>query len=326
MKTIISLLFALLTTYGLGQSDATKLQVSFPGRTWAVVINTPGFKVEQSLTKPDGRQYLLAKNATSGIIVSITLEHSAKADPKTCPEYLRHRVEGPGAPFKYTNVSYSSRGDLYLAEYLIPEAQGMKVQQKNMIGCSAKDDVFIDLHFSKVGFKPADQRLFTDVIQTVSLDGTPVRVSTANEHDSRYYLEVGSRSFVQGDYKAAISPYEQALTMEKRGRKLDSDLWRVLIDNLGMAYGISGNLNKAEETFKYGLANDPSYPMFSYNMACTYAERNDLENTLVYLKKAFDNKANVIRGERMPDPSKDDSFQRFLSEPKFQALLKSLGT
>jgi tetratricopeptide (TPR) repeat protein len=79
-------------------------------------------------------------------------------------------------------------------------------------------------------------------------------------------------------------------------------LWRVLVDNLGMAYGITGDLNKAEATFRYGLSKDATYPMFFYNIACVYGERNDLENALLYLNKAHTFRANSIPGEGLPDP------------------------
>ena len=144
-----------------------------------------------------------------------------------------------------------------------------------------------------------------------------------NQQDSRYYMAIGSRFFLQQQYKDAIAPYQIALDMEKQNPKLEHDLWRALVDNLGMAYGITGDLDNAEKTFRYGLTKDPNYPMFFYNLACTYAERNDLDKTIMYLKKAFENKANAIAGEGMPNPKKDDSFQRFLGNPKFQAAVNS---
>ena len=91
-----------------------------------------------------------------------------------------------------------------------------------------------------------------------------------------------------------------------------------------MSYGISGDLKKAKETFEYGLSKDPKYPMFHYNMACTYAEMGDLDKTISYLSQAFEYKANVIKGEKMPDPWKDSSFQRFINNDKFVKALKEL--
>ena len=143
--------------------------------------------------------------------------------------------------------------------------------------------------------------------------------------DSRYYMGVGSRYFLNEQYKEAIAPYQKALDLEKQNPKLDKNLWRALVENLGMAYGITGDLKNAESTFRYGLDKDPNYPMFHYNMACTYAERNDLDNTLKYLKAAFANKANMIQGETMPDPRADDSFKRFLDNPRFKELVDSVA-
>src|SRR2546428_12800551 len=112
--------------------------------------------------------------------------------------------------------------------------------------------------------------------------------------ETRNLLEQGSKFFLDGDYKRAIPPYQKALDREKQNRTLSDTIWRVMVDNLGMAYGISGDLKKAKETFEYGLLKDPKYPMFHYNMACTYAEMNDVDKTIAYLKQAFEYKANMI--------------------------------
>ena len=134
----------------------------------------------------------------------------------------------------------------------------------------------------------------------------------------------GSKYFLNNQFDKAIGPYQKALDLEKNDRKLESKLWRTLIDNLGMAYGITGDLKSAEDVFQYGISKDPTYPIFYYNMACTYAERNDLDNTVKYLKTAFEYKQNITPGEQMPDPSKDDSFQRFMQDEKFRKLIESL--
>ena len=90
---------------------------------------------------------------------------------------------------------------------------------------------------------------------------------------------------------------------------MSQNYWRVLVDNLGMAYGM---------TLNYGVSQDPSYPMFYYNLACVAAERKDMNKTMDYLGKAFARKANSIPGEGMPDPRQDDSFKRFMSNDQFR--------
>jgi tetratricopeptide (TPR) repeat protein len=149
-------------------------------------------------------------------------------------------------------------------------------------------------------------------------------ISKANPQTLKF-MEEGSRFFLEQDYKQAIGPYQKALDLEKKTRTLDEALWRVLVDNLGMAYGISGDLKRARETFEYGLEKDPKYPMFHYNMACTYAEMNDVDKAILYLQQAFQYKKNMIKGERFPDPWTDDSFQRFMNNDKFVNALKELS-
>ena len=106
---------------------------------------------------------------------------------------------------------------------------------------------------------------------------------------------------------------------------MGESLWRVLIDNLGMSYGISGDLPKAKATFEYGLSKDPKYPMFHYNLACTFAEMNDVDKAILSLQQAFQYKPNMIKGERFPDPWTDDSFQRFMNNEKFVNALKEMA-
>ena len=138
-------------------------------------------------------------------------------------------------------------------------------------------------------------------------------------------MQTGSRSYLQHDFKSAIPPYQAALDLEKNERTLEQNFWRVLVDNLGMAYGITGDLKKAKETFEYGLSKDPKYPMFHYNLACTYAEMEDADNAIQYLRSAFENKQNMIKGERFPNPWTDDSFQRFMNNEKFVSALKEIS-
>lgn len=134
----------------------------------------------------------------------------------------------------------------------------------------------------------------------------------------------GSSYFRDHDFKSAIPPYQKALDLEKQNRTLSDTYWKVLIDNLGMAYGITGNLDKAKDTFEYGISKAPDYPMFYYNMACTFAEKEDMDKAIEYLKLAFDRRGNMLPGEDMPDPATDDSFARFMNNQMFLAALKEL--
>lgn len=161
-------------------------------------------------------------------------------------------------------------------------------------------------------------------IATLAILLGPVGSLSQAQEDARRNLEVGSAFFIKGEYENSIPPYRRALEQEKVNQTLPRDLWRVLIDNLGMAYGITGDLKKAKETFEYGLSKDPKYPMFHYNMACTYAEMDDVDKAIEYLRNAFEYRANMIKGERFPDPARDSSFSKFMKNEKFRSALKEI--
>lgn len=156
------------------------------------------------------------------------------------------------------------------------------------------------------------------------LTNANVQDRTSRASEVMALVREGSAHYLDRDFEKAIDPYQKALDLEKEKRTLDKTLWRVLVDNLGMAYGITGKLDQAMETFAYGISKDPDYPMFYYNMACTYGEKKDMDHAIEYLKLAFARRENMIKGESMPNPATDSSFADFMQDEKFQAALKEL--
>ena len=152
-----------------------------------------------------------------------------------------------------------------------------------------------------------------------------VGTNAQNGKSAMEYLEEGSAYYLKHDFKKAIPPYQRAFDLEKEHATLDKTLWKVLVDNLGMSYGITGNLKKAKEIFEYGISKVPDYPMFYYNMACTYGEMKDMDKAIEYLRLAFARRENMIEGEHIPDPASDSSFERFMKEQRFLDALKEIN-
>jgi len=202
-------------------------------------------------------------------------------------------------------------------EYMVPKFEGHPVNQKSVFACQRHDDAYIDLHISKVNYVAQDEPLFASMLKSMRIINV--------QRSSTELIGQASRLYAEHDYRGAIGPYAQALELEKANPKLARTLWYVLIDNLGMSYGITGDLERAKETFEYGVTKDPTYPMFYYNLACTYAEMGDATKAGDYLKKAFDYKANVLPGETMPDPRRDDSLRKVMKNKEFRELAETLG-
>jgi len=138
------------------------------------------------------------------------------------------------------------------------------------------------------------------------------------------YLAEGSRYYMAGDYSAAIGPYQKALDLEKQERKLEKKFWIVLVDNLGMAYGIIGNIESSQAVFEYGIAQEPTYPLFYYNMACGYGELSDEANAIKFLRLGYKYKNNMLTGERFPDPMTDSSFEKLRDSDTFKKAVKEM--
>lgn len=141
---------------------------------------------------------------------------------------------------------------------------------------------------------------------------------------SQDYLNDGNAAFKAKDYKAAIVPYQKALDMEKQDQKLEKKWWFILIDNLSIAYGITGDIKSSRATIEYGLSKETTYPFFYYNLADTYGEEGDEDNAIKNLQLAYKYKANVLPGEHLPDATTDSSFQKFSGSEKFKSALAEM--
>jgi tetratricopeptide (TPR) repeat protein len=152
-------------------------------------------------------------------------------------------------------------------EFIIPEFQGIKVRQKNMFAYMGDGELCAEVHLSKAGFKKDDQRLFEQVLSSLTLftDDTRTQIqgqAAAKADDAWHYFALGSQAYLKPDYQAAADSYQRALDLEKQNRTLSKDHFRVLVDNLGMSYALAGKMSQAKATFEYGVTQDPEYPMF----------------------------------------------------------------
>jgi hypothetical protein len=290
-------------------------RLSLPAKDWGVVLDLPGFAVKSVETEADGRRYMVAENETTNVVVSLTLEAvKSGAHVSSCRASLEEKTKNTGVRIR--DARFSRSGNVDFLRYVVPEFRGQPIKQESLFACQFYDNTYIDLHLSKVNYTPADEPLFADVLQSMHIDNV--------QKSSMELAAEGSRLYIQHDYKGAIGPYSQALELEKVSSKLEKSLWYVLVDNLGMSYGITGDLQRAKETFDYGVSKDPTYPIFYYNLACTYAEMGDATEAGSYLKKAFEYKANVLPGEDMPDPRKDNSLKKLMKNKEFRTLVETL--
>jgi Tfp pilus assembly protein PilF len=150
-------------------------------------------------------------------------------------------------------------------------------------------------------------------------------LTKADSSNLMAYAYLGHALFRQEKFAEAVGPYEKARALEIAGKTLPQSEQRVLVDQLVMSYGIAGQLSKAHKLLDEAVQQDPGYPLNYYNRACAFAEEGDKAKALANLDLAFRWKANVLKGEQMPDPRADSSFQKYVRDSDFVNLMKKLG-
>lgn len=136
---------------------------------------------------------------------------------------------------------------------------------------------------------------------------------------------LGQSLFRQEKYADAISSYEKARDLLQSGKILSLEQKRILTDQLAMAYGMGGQLEKARVLLEEAARKDPDYPLNYYNLACAFAEKGDKDKMLANLSLAFRYRANMLTGEQFPDPRADSSFQKYVHDSDFIRLMNEMG-
>lgn len=147
---------------------------------------------------------------------------------------------------------------------------------------------------------------------------------TSQFSDVALYAQV---LFLHHEYRAAAPIFEKGLTMvppDGAPFKSATIARRLMRDQAGMSYGISGDLSKSRSIFEKGVADDPSYPLNYYNLACADAGERKLSEAKLHLQQAFERKANMNPGETMPVPTEDDSFLPYKDNREFWTFLEGL--
>lgn len=290
------------------------LSLSLPSLTWGLEITAQGFVIQEAKIAPSGRAArLLAANEATGMILSAFLEPAATVGgPRECRDYYWNRMKD--SPFNKEQIKMYESVGLSVVEYVIPEFRGVRVNQKNIYAYLVEDGYWIEVHISKNMSNNEREDQFLAVLKSI-------RINKSIVHSSQDYFLYGSMYYRSKNYKDAALQYEKALDLEKRSKFLNPDLWKVLVDQLGSSYGISGELTKAKALFEWAITQEPEYPMFYYNLVCAFAEMGNREQTLKNLRMAYKYKGNMIYGEDFPDPKVDPSFSKYMQDKDFSAEL-----
>jgi tetratricopeptide (TPR) repeat protein len=315
-----------IVTAALPAEETGKARIWIPGVKGVLEMDV-GASSWKRLVRSDGLETKLeAMERPDNLLITAFLQKvNFSASAENCRKDWWPKTKKN--PLKRENLRETDVKDgIARVEFVIHRFRDAPVEQKNIHAYLGSGNLCAEVHLSKVQFQPEDQKLFEDVLSTVHLLPDEKADEAADGgSDALLYVAQGSQYYLKRDFHEAAKFYQKALDLEKQKRTLPSDVFRVLVDNLGMAYGISGKLDRAKETLAYGIAQDPEYPMFYYNMACTYGEMDKMEAALEQLRLAYKYRANMIAGEGpLPNPLTDDSFRKFVGNETFVQAVREM--
>lgn len=163
----IALLVLLCALSASANKQQHSYEIGLSERDWALLIAIPGFEVQSEQVRPNGQGKMMrAENKTTGVVLSVFVERESNSrSSRACRAYYWEK--DLKSPIKKTGIRLSESGQMSMVEWMVREFGGYRVNQKNLKAFMARDDVCIDIHLSKVEYKPGDQELFSGILRTV---------------------------------------------------------------------------------------------------------------------------------------------------------------
>jgi len=161
------------------------INLTLPQLNWVLQIEAPDFILkDKEVTESGTKTMFFAANEKTGVVMSAFLEKAAhKGDARECRSYYWER--GKKSPTKKDDFAVSEAGEMAILEYIVKEAEGEKINQKNLNAYLSRDDYWIDIHLSKVKFKPDEEVLFKEILNRIKFrDKFPPSNSKSNRHYS----------------------------------------------------------------------------------------------------------------------------------------------
>jgi tetratricopeptide (TPR) repeat protein len=310
----------------LGQSSGgqsaldTGFKISLPTHPGQLQWHADDFKIIETSAKSKGQEIGLRGKDESGRLAFLGFlflipEQAPLSSAKCRDGALAEEKKNPTLKIlPISQIEGSENIPVALATYSTQGRDGKK--SFTVRGFVATGDVCGDLELYSETAISADDGELRRIFGSYRLD--PSYVPQFN--DIFIYAQI---LYQHQMYKAAAPIFEQALA-KLYDDKAQQTMRRVTTDQAGMSYGMSGDIPKARALFEAAIAMDPDYPLYYYNLACADAEEKKLADARVHLQDAFARKANLIPGEKLPDPTKDDSFLTYQNNKDFWNFLEGL--
>ena len=147
-----------------------RLEFTIAEVPWTLTIPADNFQIEQKQMRNDGRgAYYHLVDGKQNLNLSMYIEPVKDCqDSRSCRD-LVWKLGNPewGKP---ENVVRNEIGDVSVLELMVPKFQGMDVRQQNVYAEFVVDGFWVDMHISKVLYKPEEHQLFERIIKAVKFE------------------------------------------------------------------------------------------------------------------------------------------------------------
>ena len=322
MKQLASmLLFTLASTCG-AQNTAGKLSFALPEHDGRLTFDQRNLKVSELSAKSDNSEFgIRAEDGDLNFLGFLFLwPEKPHLTAETCRDEMLNN-DGPDAKAAAKGLSSmkSDSGADIATVLLIPKSGSFSTTRAFV----ASGDLCADLAFTDarpVADQGAAAKQMQERIKTIlmSIHFDPQAKPTFKETFAYAAVE-----WKNGQVAGSMPAYKAALKLVDSSD--DPTKWRrITTDQLSMALGMSGELKQSREVNEEAIEHDPNYPLYYYDLACEDAEEGNASAARLHLQQAFARKMNVLPGETMPDPTKDDSLMKLKSNKEFWSFVETL--
>jgi hypothetical protein len=168
-------------------NEEGRIFFKIPDKNWLFSIKLEGFKIVEGDDRWPTRM-IFAENPSTNSFISIFAETAREAgNAEVCRDYYWSKQQKDG--FNYEDVNFYERGDFACVESIVRTVKGIEINQKNIHVYIVKDDVWFDVHISKIKYEPKDESYLDKIIDSikfVEVDETalPESLSSASKKEA----------------------------------------------------------------------------------------------------------------------------------------------
>ncbi|HEX4039082.1 MAG TPA: tetratricopeptide repeat protein [Acidobacteriaceae bacterium] len=301
------------------EAPAPAIRLELAARPGLLTVDAARFATLEVAASPSGSQFSIRgedqQDAIDLLAVLFQEVGEGALTSETCRDAVLGRAAADGPLLQVqSRITLAEAGQsLAVAAYTTSDAKGTEFYVRAF---AARGDLCADLRFSSANPISAGTQAVREALASVRFDP---EAKPSIEGVFRYARVV----FENGMPDEAAPLYEEAVMLAPDGAA--NVKWRrITNDQAVTAYGMAGNWAKVRALLERAIAADPKYALNYYNLACADAEAGKAADAKAHLEEAFDQRANTLPGEPLPDPTQDASLLKLRGDAAFWMFVEGL--